>query len=83
MHIYDSNRKKKTHKRNWINSLKKQGLKPDIILLHDNVYNLDKILELEIKYIKEYKENGSSLTNSTNGGEKNKEFTKEIKEKIR
>ena len=43
---------------------------------------MDEAGELEKYYIKEYKQNGYILTNSTNGGEKSKTFTIEIREKI-
>lgn len=64
-----------TYKNNWIKSLNEN---PIINLLKDNIKDLDETLEMEKFYIKKYK----NLTNGTKGGEKNKEFTDDIKNKI-
>lgn len=68
-HIYDSKYliESKTHKNNWIRKLTSLGLKPEIILLEENI-NSD-WSKIEIDYIKKYKELGCNLTNSTEGGE--------------
>lgn len=56
-----------THKRNWISSLKKQGLKPTMTVL-------DEVDELEWKYwekywIEQFRQWGFALVNHTAGGE--------------
>ena len=74
-HIRDSNRNVKSYKRNWIKSLKSI---PTIKLIEDKIEDKNKILELERYYISKY----GNLTNGTNGGELNKEFTDDVKKKI-
>jgi len=74
-HVRDSNRNGKSYKRNWIKSLKTN---PTIELIEDKIENKDKILELERYYISKYE----NLTNGTNGGEKNKTFTNDVKNRI-
>lgn len=62
------NDKSQTHKTNWINSLKKKGLKPEIIILE--VINDESIWQIrEIEWIKLAREIGLSLVNSTDGGD--------------
>lgn len=56
-HIYDSKHKYGTHKRNWIKSLLKEGLKPEIKLLEESCENT---WESREKYLI------SSLPNLTN-----------------
>lgn len=41
----------------------------DIILLEDNIADIKIAQETEIRYIKNYRENGYNLTNTTDGGE--------------
>ena len=57
-----------THKNRWINSLLKQGLKPEIQLV-DETDNPEEIKLMEIKYIKQFKDGGFLLTNATLGGD--------------
>jgi hypothetical protein len=59
--------KKATYKYNWIQSLKEKGLKPEIILLEDNL-NLEEANEKEIVYIKTFKSFGAKLVNISIGG---------------
>ena len=69
VHCHESAVKKTgTHKRNWVNSLWKQGLKPHhAILAHcaDEAAANSK----EIELISYYREQGFNLTNGTTGGE--------------
>lgn len=60
-------RDKNTHKRNWINELRKDKLKP-ILEIIDTV-PVDKWKEYEKFYIKKYIEEGCNLVNYTNGGD--------------
>ena len=64
---YNSARDKNTHKRNWINSVKKDGFKPELLIL-------DKVSSEEWKfwekfYISLFKSYGFNLVNYTNGGD--------------
>lgn len=63
-HLYDI---KKTHKSNWIQSLRKKGLKPTLEVI-DQV-NLEEWKFWETHYISLYKSWGFNLTNGTSGGE--------------
>jgi group I intron endonuclease len=63
-HIND---KHKTHKVNWIKSLKNKGLKPTINLIQE-VPN-EEASKWEIFYISFFKNCGFDLTNLTDGGE--------------
>lgn len=76
-HLLD---KKKTHKANWIQSLKTKGLKP-IIEEIDEV-SLSGWQFWEQHYISLYKSWGFSLTNGTYGGEGFSDPTGEIRKKI-
>lgn len=58
---------KNTHKRNWINELRREGLKP-IIQTIDKVL-IDDWHDKEKFYITKFKEEGCSLVNHTEGGD--------------
>lgn len=73
---------KKTHKCNWMKSLKVNGLMPIIELIEDAIPNKEQALMSEIAYIKLFKSFGAKLVNTTNGGEGG-EMTEETKYKIR
>lgn len=60
--------KNKTYKVNWIKSLIGNNLKPIIVLIEENLSKED-CNDLEIKYIRLYKELNPKLTNMTDGGE--------------
>lgn len=60
--------KTKTYKNNWIKSLLKDGIKPTIHLIEE-VVGWDYACQVEKYYIKEFREQGYILTNSTDGGE--------------
>lgn len=64
-HLYE--KKKKTHKQNWINLLKSKKLSPTIVLI-EKVDESDWI-DKEIFYIKLFKDKGFDLTNISKGGE--------------
>jgi predicted GIY-YIG superfamily endonuclease len=64
-HLYE---KKKTHKGNKINKLKRLGLPIEFNVLH-KTDSFDTSVELEIREIKEHREAGVILTNLTDGGE--------------
>ena len=67
-----------THKTNWIKKIGKNNL--DIVLLYDGLTKEDAIKK-ECELIKYYRDNGTKLTNTTNGGEGwfNTQFTIEHK----
>lgn len=75
--------KSKSHKSNWVQSLKKQGLKPVIESIEDNILSYDEVCEIEIFYINKYKSEGHRLTNMASGGNKNKKMSDETREKMR
>ena len=62
------NDKSKTHKVNWINSLKNKGLKPTLIILEELEDNQD-WKEREMFWINQGRLNGWDLVNSTDGGD--------------
>lgn len=76
------NEKSKSHKCNWIMSLKKQGLSPIIESIEENIDSYEKACEREIHYIDFYK-NICDLTNHSSGGNKNKKMSHETREKMR
>lgn len=61
---------KKTHKTNWIKSLKNEGL-DYIIEVLENCESEEQVMQQEIYWIKFHKELGTNLTNLTDGGEGN------------
>lgn len=58
---------KNTHKRNWINSIRKDGLKPELLILDE--VPVDNWQYWEVFYISLYKTYGFNLVNYTNGGD--------------
>lgn len=72
--------KNKSHKTNWINNLLKRNISPIIVEL-ETMNTIDEALETERIYIEEFNK-WYDLTNSTNGGEKSKTLTSEVREKI-
>jgi group I intron endonuclease len=74
--------KSKSHKSNWIQSLKKQGLKPVIESIEDNILSYVEVCEREIFYINKYKSEGHRLTNMASGGNKNKKMSDETRKKM-
>lgn len=71
------------YRTNWIKSLNKQKLIPNIILIKENL-NKTECNELEKYYIKFYKDQNIKLTNMTEGGEGSVGFkhTLETKQKL-
>jgi len=63
-----SSLKSKTYKNNWVKSLLKDGVCPTIHLIEE-VIGWDYACKVEQYWIKEFKEQGYILTNSTDGGE--------------
>jgi hypothetical protein len=70
----------KSKKQDWINSLVKDGKKPNLIIIH-KCYEWE-WAEFEIYYIKTYRELGYNLLNITDGGD-SPSHAKETIEKIR
>lgn len=64
---YNSARDKNTHKRNWINNLRKDGLRPELLVI-DEVES-DNWVFWECFYISLYKSYGFNLVNYTSGGD--------------
>lgn len=62
-HLYDSAR---THKTNWINSLKKQGLSPEVFVIEEVSGDG---CDSEIHHIAYFRGIGCALTNDTAGGD--------------
>ena len=77
-HWYGRNFKKKSHKLNWFKKLEEKVLKPYIKLICTSD-SLKEILELEVYYISLY----DNLTNSTSGGETNKTYLQDVKDKMK
>lgn len=78
-HIND---KSKTHKVNWIKSLKAKGLTPSMVILEtlEDGANWE---EAEIRWIQQGKNNGWDLVNGTTGGDGVPNLSKESRERIR
>lgn len=69
-HIYRATKnKERNYRTNWINSLIKQDLIPKIELIDSCIWSNSQALE--IFYIRNFKEKGFKLVNSTEGGEGN------------
>lgn len=64
---YNSARDKNTHKRNWINNVRKDGFRPELLIL-DKV-SVEEWQFWEKFYISLYKSYGFNLVNYTNGGD--------------
>ena len=72
----------KSHKIFWIKKLKKQGLKPLIESVEENISTYEEACQREIYFIDYFKSIGCDLTNMTSGGDKNKKMSEESKKKI-
>lgn len=67
-HLNKANLRARTLKINWIKSLLKQNLKPNIVIIQQ--FNEPDILnQAEIHWIKYFKDMGCQLTNHTKGGD--------------
>ena len=64
---YNSARDRNTHKRNWITSVRKDGHRPDLLILDE--VNIDEWIFWESFYISLYKSFGFHLVNYTFGGD--------------
>jgi len=67
-HLTKNNLVTRTHKNNWIKSLLEKKVIPTIHLIEE-VENWEESCEIEKYWIKEFREQGYNLTNSTDGGE--------------
>lgn len=74
--------KSKSHKSNWVQSLRNKGLKPIIESIEDNILSYDEVCDKEIFYINKYKLEGHKLTNMASGGNKNKKMSDETRNKM-
>lgn len=72
----------KSHKIYWINKLKKQGLRPIIESIEEEISTYEIACEREIYYIDYFKSIGCDLTNMASGGNKNKKMSDETREKM-
>ncbi|WP_159065954.1 GIY-YIG nuclease family protein [Deinococcus ficus] len=72
--------KSNTHKAHWIQSLKKQGLTPGLLLLEE--CKVDNWQERERAWIAHYRKQGLPLTNGTEGGEGLCNPTQEVRDAI-
>ena len=57
-------------KNNYITELKKQGYKPDVLILESMIENKSEAENIEALYIKKYRNLGYELFNKNNGGNK-------------
>lgn len=80
-HINSSKRTESTHKSNWIKQVLKRGEYPIIVEI-EKKKSIKSALTAE-RILIEYYKNWYRLTNSTDGGEKNKKITDSVREKIR
>lgn len=74
--------KKFSHKLNWINSLLKKELKPEIMFICENEGNIEEVSIIEQFWIKCFMDLGYKLVNGTNGGSINMKMTEETKIKM-
>jgi group I intron endonuclease len=72
----------KSHKTYWIKSLEQRGFKPKIELIESGIESYESACEREIYWISKFREDGFDLTNSTNGGDKNKKMSDETRLKM-
>lgn len=72
----------KSHKIFWIKKLKKQGLKPIIESVEENISTYDEACQREIYYIDHFKALGCDLTNMATVGNKNKKMSEETRNKM-
>lgn len=68
LHIYDATSGKKHYRANWSRKLIREGVAPTIHLIEE-VIGWEYACEVEKYWIKEFREQGYKLTNSTDGGE--------------
>ena len=78
-HLYEPG---KSHKIYWINKLKKQGLKPIIESIEEDISSYEMACNREIYYIDYFNSIGCDLTNMATGGNKNKKMSDETKKKM-
>ena len=64
---FNSARDKNTHKRNWINQLRSNGYRPELLVIDE--VNLEEWVFWECFYISLYKSYGFKLVNYTSGGD--------------
>ncbi len=79
---YIKNKKKVSHKINWINSLLNKEEKPYITCIYEGYLNIFDISKKEQFFIKKYKILGYCLTNSTNGGLLNLKMSRDAIKKM-
>jgi group I intron endonuclease len=72
----------KSHKIHWIKKLKKQGIRPIIESIEENISTFEEACEREIYYIDYFKSLGCDLTNMNSGGNKNKKMSEESRKKM-
>jgi group I intron endonuclease len=72
----------KSHKIFWIKKLKKDGLKPIIESVEENISTYEEACHREIYYIEYFKSIGCKLTNMASGGNKNKKMSEETRKKM-
>lgn len=68
LHLHDAVTGKKHHRANWTRKLMREGVLPTIHLIEE-VVGWEYACKTEQYWIKEFKEQGYKLTNSTDGGE--------------
>jgi group I intron endonuclease len=72
----------KSHKNYWIRKLKKEGFKPLIESVEENISTYEEACQREIYYIDYFKSLGCDLTNMSTGGDKNKKMSEESRKKM-
>lgn len=72
----------KSHKISWIKSLQNKNLRPIIEEIESGIASYELACEREIFWISKHFEDGHSLTNSNNGGNKNKKMNTEVRIKM-
>ena len=72
----------KSHKIFWIKKLKKQGLRPIIEAVEENISTHEEACLREIYHIEYHKSIGCDLTNMATGGDKNKKMSEESRKKM-
>lgn len=72
----------KSHKNFWIRKLKKEGFKPLIESVEENISTYEEACQREIYYIDYFKSLGCDLTNMSTGGDKNKKMSEESRKKM-
>lgn len=66
-HVYYAIKGEKTHKANWIRSLLKENITPEVCTIEE--VDEQQWVEKEIYWISKFRQNGHRLTNQTSGGE--------------